>query len=283
MLLSRYSIQHSSTLIKLIFLVFVISLVSSCKPNEAIGNSINETDSQEIILIPEGKFIAGSDYSNDGPSYKSLNSIKASLDSFWIYKTEVTTSQYAKFLIDIGYIEGDREIQYIHFDFYQKVLYDNGHWMVGENFVDFPVENISYKGAEAYCKWAGGRLPSNLEWEKAARGSKGNIYPWGNESIDICDYANIYGCIGSLVAVGSSPNGGSPYGVLDMVGNVEEWTDGWFFVGKQKTRTYRGGSYGSPIQPIYLYTGDFGGGLGPGPIGFRCVIDYADSIPSNEP
>lgn len=127
---------------------------------------------------------------------------------FWIYQTEVTNAQYQK-CVESGKCT--------------EKYYEYGDY--GDD--DHPVSSVTWYQARRYCDWSGGRLPTAAEWKKAALGTDGRSYPWGNESPS-CELANLFECNNhEFVSVGSYPLGASPYGALDMIGNVYEWVEDW--------------------------------------------------------
>jgi serine/threonine-protein kinase len=187
-------------------------------------------DGMTLVLIPAGEFIMGSD---DG-DFDEIPQRTETTEAFWIDLTEVTQGMYA--LCDA---EGCIQPACVHGD--------NTH----------PVVCINWESARSYCEWAGRRLLTEIEWEKAARGTDGRIYPWGDEPAS-CDYAVMddlvmgTGCgWESTWAVGSKPEGASPYGVLDMAGNVWEWVYDWDpYATNGAGRVLRGGGYYSVYSTV---------------------------------
>jgi formylglycine-generating enzyme required for sulfatase activity len=192
------------------------------------------------------------------------------LDGFWIDKYEVTNSQFAMFLNEQGN-QKEGGITFLNlggttwFNLespYCAIEKSNGEFQPKSGYANHPVNSVTWYGARAYSRWVGGRLPSDAEWEKAARGTDGWIYPWGDKrpTIELCNFADNNRGATKLIAetpVGTySPEGDSPYGCADMAGNVTEWTRsihevaGFDPEGKQVTRVFenaavRGGSASS--------------------------------------
>lgn len=166
----------------------------------------------EWCYVPPGKFLCGDDEET------------VYLDAYYISRTPVTNAQYAKFVQATGHRAPE-------------------HWdgdTPPDEILDHPVTYVSWCDAQAYCEWAGVRLPTEEEWEKAARGTDGQKYPWGNEepTSGLCNF-NMN--VGGTTPVGKySPQGDSPYGCVDMAGNVWEWTESEYEDGKKKVY---GGSY----------------------------------------
>ena len=168
----------------------------------AFPTTVHPKDGTELITIPAGEFIMGS---NDKGSEKPQRTIY--LDTYRIARHPVTNSQYRKFIQETGHSEP---------------RYDDRF-----NQPNQPVVGVAWHDAEAYCKWAGLRLPTEAEWEKAARGGDGREYPWGPELPDEtrCNFGDN---VGRPTEVGSYPEGASPYGCQDMAGNVFEWCQDWY-------------------------------------------------------
>jgi len=187
-------------------------------PEASIGDTwTRPADDMVMVYVPAGEFLMGSSDADDEAYANEKPQHTVYLDAFWIDRTEVTNSQYRK-CVEAGACPEPR------------------CWMYGDyNGPGQPVVCVTWDDARAYAAWAGGRLPTEAEWEKAARGTDGRIYPWGDEfdgsRLNYCDR----NCAGDrkdtgaddgyavMAPVGSYPAGASPYGALDMAGNVWEW------------------------------------------------------------
>lgn len=165
-------------------------------------------DGREMVLIPEGVFTRGSD--TGGFDEKPQNEVY--LDAFYADKYEVTVESYEQYRRATGYVK-------------PKVPFFQGEQEILE-IPEYPVVGISWLDAVNYCRWAGKRLLAEAEWEKAARGTHGLIYPWGNKWLP--KRANMAGDGDGheyMAPVGSFPMGRSVYGIYDMAGNVSEWVE----------------------------------------------------------
>jgi formylglycine-generating enzyme required for sulfatase activity len=164
------------------------------------------------VYVPAGEFLMGATDADSeaGQDEKPQHSVY--VDGFWIDRTEVTNAQFRK-CVEAGGC--GRE----------PWCWDESNFGYHDRFnaPDQPVVCVLRNDAQDYAAWVGGRLPTEAEWEKAARGTDGRKYPWGNSAPD-CRKANHNCCAGATVAVGSCPAGASPYGALDMAGNALEWT-----------------------------------------------------------
>jgi formylglycine-generating enzyme required for sulfatase activity/tRNA A-37 threonylcarbamoyl transferase component Bud32 len=189
-----------------------------------IGSTmVSSKDNMVEVYVPAGEFTMGS--ANGDEDELPIHTVY--LDEFWIDQTEVTNAMFATFLNELdNQIEGEKGwLDALDIDAY--IIQRGGNWQpINYDFSDHPVVEVSWYGARAYCEWAGRRLPTESEWEKAAKGSDNLIYPWGSEIN--CSFAQFGGCDEKTVPVGSFPNGVSPFGVLDMAGNVWEWVADWY-------------------------------------------------------
>jgi formylglycine-generating enzyme required for sulfatase activity len=310
----------------LLFIVFDVLAQESADIPDLGTIQIREIDGMEMVYIPIGSFKMGSSnkqldeamqecrkmyggdkycqrrqYNHELPQHEVL------VDAFWIDKTEVSNAQFCKFLnakgnqseAGIAWLEpgaGHRGVVYGYID---EI---NGMFTPKTGYENYPVIEVSWYGAAAYSKWVGGRLPTEAEWEYAARGPASSIYPWGNEfngrNVNYRDSSFTFDNQGKDTAfndgytrwapVGSFPNGASWCGALDMVGNVHEWVGDWwaqdyYAISPAKNPqgpnigTLKIGRGGSWYDPNWHVRTAYRKGLSPSSvrmhwIGFRCVI-----------
>ncbi|MEK7773954.1 MAG: formylglycine-generating enzyme family protein [Deltaproteobacteria bacterium] len=238
--------------LKLLFFLIPLAVLAGCKPSAP--------KDKNMVLIPRGEFIIGSDevdaeakalqygskkpwFSNERPAHK------VSLDDYYMDKTEVTNRGYKEFTDATKYKLPPN--------------WENGTYPVTMD--EHPVTHVDWNDAAAFCKWKDKRLPTEAEWEKAARGTDGRRFPWGNE-FDI-KKVNTLGEYNGTTPIGSFPDGKSPYGLLDMAGNAWEWTADWYMPYPNNTfddpdygqvnKVIRGGAWGGIghySMPIFVRT-----------------------------
>jgi serine/threonine-protein kinase len=200
-------------------------------------------DGMALVCVPEGQFEMGN---NADERARPVH--RVALDAFWIDQTEVTNAMFAAFLNEQGnqveegvsWLEpgaGHSGIVYGHID------ENDGVFLPQAGYGDYPVIEVSWYGAAAYCAWVGGRLPTEAEWEYAARGPEARAYPWGDtfdgSRANYCDVNCTYDWrdagsndgFAQWTSVGSYPDGESWCGALDMAGNVWEWVSDWWSEG----------------------------------------------------
>jgi formylglycine-generating enzyme required for sulfatase activity len=218
------------------------------------------------VLIAAGNFVMGDD--EESPRREVY------VDAFYLDKYEVTTARYAKFFKATGSVRVP--------DYWEEANLVSG---------ELPVVGVDWRDADAYCRWAGKRLPTEAEWEKGARGADGRKYPWGDAEPTpaLANFgrssANPYQ--GGLAPVGGHEAGKSPYGVHDLADNASEWVADWFTdsvvtsdVTNPKgpdtgtTRVIRGGAWDDPIGRVNatrrMYASPY---TRSGDVGFRCAME----------
>jgi formylglycine-generating enzyme required for sulfatase activity/tRNA A-37 threonylcarbamoyl transferase component Bud32 len=272
------------------------SLIPTMVP-VTVQTKVWEKDNSVMVHVPAGEFIMGSSdadvdsalvlcskYYSDCPRSwfeDEQPQHTVYLDAFYIDKTEVTNAQYRE-CVEAGACNAPSDTTY----------YDNA------NYTQHPVVYVTWNDADAYCRWAGKRLPSEAEWEKAARGTDGRAYPWGNtfdgSKVNFCDKncsyyrkdASVDDGYAGTAPVGSYPAGASPYGALDMAGNVGDWVADWYNSGYYASspvsnpkgpasgddRVIRGGSWGGLEADVRAATRSRFPPDGPVVLlGFRCA------------
>ena len=221
----------------------------------------------EMVEIPAGAFTMGLDEgeADERPAHE------VELPAYYIEILEVTNAQFAAFVEDTGYTTESEKGG------------GQGWKAFAEGKDNHPVVKVSWNDATAYCEWAGRRLPTEAEWEKAARGMEGNLYPWGNEWDISRVNAKESGYRGTT-PVGLFGDGASPYGVLDMSGNVWEWTADWYqaypgntvedeFYGEEFKVLRGGGWFNEKAQLATTNRSSSSPEAANDDIGFRCAGD----------
>ena len=195
-------------LIPLFSVVVVLALVGSGCESKSLGDTwTRPADDTVMVYVPKGEFEMGSN--ELGEWAKPVHTV--ALEGFWIDRTEVTNAQYQR-CVEAGACEAPGRL--------------NTEFMDPAK-TDHPKVRVDWFEAQAYCEWAGARLPTEAEWEYAARGPDGLTYPWGdsepNQSL-----LNYDGNVGDTTEVGSYPDGASWCGALGMAGNAQEWGADWY-------------------------------------------------------
>ena len=182
---------------------------------EASSERVSPADGMVQVFIPEGTFQMGGVDPKAAADEKPVHQV--SMKPFWIDKVEVTNAMYNLCVQQGG-------CQKLPFNFNSKT---RNSYFSNPEFANYPVVYVGWAEAANYCKWAGRRLPTEAEWERAARGNDFRIFPWGDER-PTSSYANFNSQYGDTTPVGNFPAGASPFGVMDMTGNVAEWVNDFY-------------------------------------------------------
>lgn len=278
----------------------------------ALQNPITGNDGTTMFLIPEGEFVMGSserDLKKESPEHKVY------VDAFYMDKYEVTNRLFSIFLSDVKpslakdgerwqwiVLRSDLDMKDRAEWWPTEIVYEaeTGMYLAFEGFEKYPVISVSWHAADAYCKWAGKTLPTEAQWERAARGGlQGKSFPWGNEIPT-----------GGLVFEKRWSSNGEPapteevgnyhpnaYGLFDMAGNVWEWCSDWYSDRAYKkskhknpqgpkygnSKVLRGGSWYNQAIVLRVAVRNFNNPYGTDDaVGFRCVLDALKALDNNE-
>jgi len=234
-----------------LFASFVTLFISACdnsfdrktKNSTLATVKISPIDGKKMVLVPAGEFVMGTNKVDEEKMHLKIGAVKPLyldqqpsrkifLDPYYIDKYEVTNAEYKRFLDSTGYDELP------------------GHW-INATYADgaghYPVTHVTWREALTYALWAQKTLPTEAQWEKAARGTDGRVYPWGNIYEKGKSNMGIDGAR-ELVAVGTYPDDISPYKVYDLGGNVMEWTMDWYLAYPEST--YKTTRYGKTLKVL---------------------------------
>ena len=261
------------------FLAIACAVAQS--PVVAAPPASKEIDRVPMATIPAGEFLMGNPEGKGRADEWPQRSVY--LDAFAIDQIEVTNERYMAFVTTTGHRNPPNP-------------YGTGPLLSAKGIEQLPVVQTTWYDAKAYCSWAKKRLPTEAEWEKAARGTDGRLFPWGNEPATLkrANFDREWEDEKTLYPVGSLPDGDSPYGVKDMAGNAREWVSDWYDSEYYKhapnlnpqgpdkkgvVRSIRGGSWHSPVADITTSARGRGGfALQTHGTGFRCVRSLEGEI-----
>ncbi len=184
----------------------VPTLVPAALAGPQAGTSMAWLDGSVLLYVPAGSFTVGTGVTSTPE--KTVN-----LGGYWIYQTDVTNKMYAQCVATGNCAPPAQEVGA---PAYSNPIYG-----------DYPVVGVTWDMASNYCKWAQAQLPTEAQWEKAARGDSGAVYPWGIDAPG-CSLANFHGCLGHINTVTDYAAGSSPYGVLGMAGDVFQWVNDFY-------------------------------------------------------
>ena len=208
LVISGSGIPGNSALAKLSDLTTVsIDKLNATRLHYLRKAKVSPADEMVMVYVPAGEFKMGG---TRHPDTRPLR--KVYLDDYWIDSTEVNNAMYAR-CVGEGICNLPVKVKSLD------------SFLAQTEFLDHPVVYVTWFDALVYCRWAGRRLPTEAEWEKAARGVDGRLYPWGFWEPNLLNNGNL---IGTTVPVDRFPFGASPYGALNMAGNVREWVGDWY-------------------------------------------------------
>ena len=245
----------NSTIRSSVVCIICISIIIACSNSPTKNDSLNDLNDKQpslenMVLIPAGEFLMGS-REGEG-AYDEHPQHRVYLDAYYIDKYEVTNVQFKEFVEATGYVtdaerKGRSEVWNPKEGYFSLYNFKGVNWRSPNAWtlngrilqypdkwnyylMNHPVVQVSWNDARVYCQWVGKRLPTEAEWEKAARGIDGRLWPWGNvfnkDFEGVATHTNI--ASDYLLPVGSFPTGISPYNVYNMAGNVQEWTNDWY-------------------------------------------------------